>query len=117
MGEVAELADAAEEIPAHKLALNNGDLMFVKLMADYSSSGVWEKGGSMMELEDLPISKKLSDEIVRWTNWYENSQFYLGPEDRTRSFDLKGFNKQGANIAKKLAMELPGWQIVFRPER
>ncbi len=91
--------------------------MFVKLMADYSSSGVWSKDGSMMDLEELPISQRLFDDIYKWTLWYEQSEFYLDVEDRKRPFDLKGFNKQGANLHKRLQRELPGWTVEHRPER
>jgi hypothetical protein len=85
-------------------------------MADYSSSGVWNESGSNMDLDELPISSKLYDAIVRWTDWYEKSQFYLSPHERTRSFDLKAFNKCGANLAAKLKKELIGWKVVYRPE-
>lgn len=90
--------------------------MRIKLMADYCSSGIWGIRGGMIDLEELPISKKLATEIVKWTNWYEQSEFYLAPEDRKRDFDLKAFNHQGVLLAVRLGKELPGWTVLYRPE-
>jgi hypothetical protein len=85
-------------------------------MADYCSSGVWAKSGGMMDLEELPISEQLAREIQKWCSWYEESQFYYSPEDRTVDFDTKAFNRQGVLLAVKLGKELPGWRVIFRPE-
>jgi len=90
--------------------------MFVKLMADYCSTGVWHQSGTMMEMESLPISDKLKAEIKKWTDWYEGSEFYLDPSDRKGEFDIGAFNRQGALLAIKINNELPLWSVLYRPE-
>lgn len=90
--------------------------MFVKLMADYSSDGVWNAGGAMMDRESLPISQDLKDAIGRWCIDYESSQFYLGPEDRTVTFDTVAFNARGQELARQLVRELPDWTVGYSPQ-
>lgn len=90
--------------------------MFVKLMADYSSDGVWASSGAMMNRDSLPIGQDLKDAIERWCLDYESSQFYLPPEERTVDFDVASFNARGEELAKQLSRELPGWTVVHFPE-
>jgi len=89
---------------------------FVKLMADYSSDGVWNAGGAMMDRDALPVSQDLRDAIERWCIDYESSQFYRGRRDRTVDFDTASFNARGAELAGRLRSELPGWTVVHAPQ-
>ncbi len=89
---------------------------YVKLMADYSSDGVWASSGAMMDRDSLPIGQDLKDAIERWCLDYEKSQFYLSPDDRTVDFDVTSFNARGEELAKQLSRELPGWTVVHFPE-
>lgn len=90
--------------------------MFIRLMADYSSDGVWNERGSMMDRDDLPISDGLKADIGQWCLDYEKSQFYKAPEDRTVEFDTAAFNARGEDLARRLCVQLPGWTIGHRPQ-
>jgi hypothetical protein len=89
---------------------------FVRLMADYSSDGVWNAGGAMMDRDSLPVSQELRDAIERWCIDYEASQFYRGRGDRTVDFDTASFNARGEALAIRLRDELPGWTVVHAPQ-
>lgn len=90
--------------------------MFVRLMADYSSDGVWNESGAMMDRDDLPVSQSLKDDIAAWCRDYETSQFYLGADERTVVFDTASFNARGVELTNRLRSELPTWTVVHRPE-
>lgn len=91
-------------------------MKYVKLMADYASSGVWESDGLMMDSDDLPISNRIKEMIFRWMCWYEESQFFLPPEERTVDFDIQNFSKIGEQIAKEIKLELSDWTVVYMNE-
>jgi len=97
-------------------ATDRGRATFVRLMADYSSDGVWNAGGAMMDRDSLPVSQDLRDAIERWCIDYEGSQFYRGRSDRTVDFDTASFNARGAALAVRLRVELPGWTVVHAPQ-
>jgi len=89
---------------------------YVKLMADYSSSGLWDINGVMMDSTSLPISETLRSAIDAWCGDYEDSQFFLAPPDRDVVFDRITFNQAGAMLAERIQNELPLWTVVHRPE-
>jgi len=88
-------------------------MKYVKLMADYSSSGLWGHDGIMIHDSDLPVSDILKKKILQWVQWYEPSQYFLSPEERTVNFDLKSFSKIGEEIAKEIKLELPSWIVIY----
>jgi DNA phosphorothioation-dependent restriction protein DptG len=90
--------------------------MYVKLMADYSSDGVWNEQGSMMDRNSLPVSDGLKNLIASWCDWYEHSEFWKDPDERTGTFDTEAFNSRGVLLATLLKMELPDWTVEHRPE-
>lgn len=89
---------------------------YVKLMADYSSDGVWHRSGAMMDRTSLPISEGLHRLIFDWCVWYEDSEFWREPDERKFEFDTPAFNARGELIARLLKMELPDWTVEYRPE-
>jgi hypothetical protein len=118
MGEWRNWQTRRNETPGNQLALDTLEYqtLYVKLMADYCSDGIWSESGSMMTLEELPISEQLLTDIHQWTIDYEASQFYLSPHERTRDFDTQAFNARGAQLAQRLSVELKSWRVEFRPE-
>lgn len=88
--------------------------MHVTLMADYSSDGVWNARGSGLDRDALPIPAELKKDIARWCLDYEESEFFLDPEDRTRPFDVASFDARGEDLASRLRAALPGWTVVHR---
>jgi hypothetical protein len=90
--------------------------MYIKLMADYASDGVWDENGAMLDRDELPITGELLRDITDWCNRYESSQFYYSTEERTRDFDTRAHNAQGEILARRLQEELPDWTVKFQGE-
>lgn len=90
---------------------------YVKLMADYCSSGVWEIDGIMMDIDALPISERLRVAIRKWVDYYETNDDYLAEDDRTSDFDVDFFGEEGYKIAKLIKAELPDWTVMYYDER
>ena len=86
----------------------------ITLMADYSSSGVWDKDGFNLFLDILPISVALKAAINGWTDWYETNTDY----DRSlpSTFQTKAFSCVGYQLALDIKRELPLWNIVYFDE-
>jgi hypothetical protein len=89
---------------------------WVRVMADYSSDGLWERDGCMMGREDLPISPELAARHEAWCRWYEDSEFFMAESERTRPFDLAAFSAEGLSIAKAIKAELPDWTVIYFDE-
>ncbi|MBP2303439.1 hypothetical protein [Azospirillum picis] len=83
-------------------------------MADFSSEGLWDRDGIMMDREDLPISPELSARHLAWCDRYEFNDLYEGKA--TPSFDLPGFAAEGLAIAKAIKAELPDWTVIYFDE-
>lgn len=92
-------------------------LKYIKLMADYSSTGVWERGGANADLSEFPLSESLQKEITDWCDYYEINDDWQAPENRRQPlFDLKSFSIVGLAIAKKIKKELPDYQVMYFDE-
>jgi hypothetical protein len=90
---------------------------YLKVMADYSSTGLWDKDGFNVEVENYNLSQETLDALKAWTNLYEINDDYLCHEDRKLPlFDLEEFSKQGLIIAKAIKRELPDFEIVYFDE-
>jgi len=90
--------------------------MWVQLMADYSSTGIWDKDGCEMSEEDLPISPATLVRLRDWCRLYEQSEMYL-PEKQRAPFDIEGFAEAGLYLAQTIKEELPTWTVVYFDER
>ena len=92
-------------------------LKYIKLMADYSSSGVWERSGSNVSLSDFYLSENLQKEITDWSDYYEINDDWMPKKERRKPiFDLKSFSIVGLSIAKKIKEELPSYQVMYFDE-
>lgn len=89
---------------------------YVKLMADYCSSGIWNKLGQSLDLDSIPLSNRLKTEITVWVEYYDKfSPDHLPEEsvDLKNAFDYKSFSLVGLVLADKIKQELPGWTVVY----
>jgi hypothetical protein len=89
---------------------------WIRLMADHSSTGIGLSDGAMAEPDELPVSSHLHARIETWSGWYENSQSYMFPNERTIVFDYKSFSLEGLGIARAIKAELPDWTVVYFDE-
>jgi hypothetical protein len=86
---------------------------WVRIMADYSTEGVWDRAGRACSLSDLPISKILRKRLLRWQAHYEESDdngFF------STAFDLEGFSAEGLQIAICVKRQLPDWSVMYFDE-
>lgn len=90
------------------------DDKWVRIMADYGSSGIWERGGASVEDSELPISDALKGRLFAWCIWFESSEYYLPKTDRTAPFDAKAFATEGLAIAREIKAALPDWTVIYR---
>lgn len=92
---------------------------YVKLMADYCSSGLWNKAGANMDPSEVPLSEALKDRIELWCGWYEKNPGYLEPKEKAKGypeyfFDIAAFSREGRLIAKEIRKELPAsWTVEY----
>lgn len=91
---------------------------YLRLMADYSSSGMWDKEGVMVDINEIPISNELKHHIQAWVAWYDTySNTYDEDNDKTQHyFDAEIFAAHGLQLAKMLKQELPSWKIIYFDE-
>lgn len=86
---------------------------FVTIAGDYTASGVWNKQGQCMDVDDLPISTALKRRIDAWQDWY-NECDDLDQEDKPAPW--AAFSAQGLDIAKAVKAELPTWTVEYVDE-
>lgn len=87
---------------------------WVRIMADFSADGVWNKQGELCDLDGLPISGDLKNRIAIWMDWYDcdadSTDLNASP------FDVRLFTKQGLDIARDVKRELPDWTVIYFDE-
>jgi hypothetical protein len=89
---------------------------YIKLMADYTSTGLWDIRGRSVDPSYLPVSDELHERIARWTDAYELNDDYLPEEFRSGKFNTLQFSNEGANIARSIKIELPHWTVTYFDE-
>lgn len=95
---------------------------YIRVMADYSASGLWDHKGVMIELALDHSEVKLSTEILQrlyaWQRWHDrDNQDYLDESHRTKEFDTQIFSLEGLRIAQAIKTHLGNdWTIVYFDE-
>jgi len=85
-------------------------MSYVKLMADYCSSGVWGQDGVSVEIDSLPIPFWLKTMITEWVAVYDRTGM-------DSDFDDGTFTKLGRALAIKMKQNLPPyWMVVYYAE-
>jgi hypothetical protein len=90
---------------------------WVRVMADHSSDGLWDRDGVMFGAEDLPVSNGLSQRLAAWCLQYEDNTDYL-PDDHPdrKPFNYAPFATDGREIALAIKAELPDWTVIYFDE-
>lgn len=91
---------------------------WVRVMADYSASGVWNSLGESMDADKLPVSAAWLDRLQAWCDWYEDNDDYLPAVARKRPlFPIAEFCAEGRALAQALKAELGAdWTVVYFDE-
>ncbi|MGE7591027.1 hypothetical protein [Peribacillus sp. NPDC101480] len=90
----------------------------LKVEGDVGADRIWcNQCGCNLEIEDIPISNKLSRELIEWVNMY--GEWIDWDEDKLlhNGIELEEeHNKQGLNLTEKVKKELEGkYRIKFSP--
>jgi hypothetical protein len=88
---------------------------YLKIMADYSSSGLWDREGKMIDIEDVPeLPFWWVPRFKEWTEKYEDNDDWM--EDSDGDFPYEKFSADGRVLAQKLANVLKDWEIWYFDE-
>jgi len=86
-------------------------------MADYMSTGLWNKEGANVEVENYNLAADTLLALSLWCAWYEKNDDYKDPVDRkVPAFDIKAFSEQGLVVAKMVKRDLPDFLIYYFDE-
>lgn len=92
---------------------------YIKLMADYCSSGLWNKEGECIAIEQMPVSAELLVRVDAWVRKYDiGCTDYLSSTDEgyNHDFNMKAFSDEGWAIAHSIKEELPDWTVMYFDE-
>lgn len=93
------------------------DDKWVRVMADFSAAGLWNRNGAAVGAEELPVPDDITARLCAWQEWYERDcQDYLPIMERERHLDQPAFTEEGRQIAKAIKAALPGWTVVYFDE-
>lgn len=87
-------------------------LKWVRIMCDFSATGVWDKDGCSCALEELPVTPIVKIMIEGWQAWYECS---IGCAE-TKWFDPKAHAAFGLFVARLVKSDLPEWTVIYFDE-
>lgn len=85
--------------------------IYVKLMADYCSTGLWDIDGCNIDYQELPLTQALINDIKTWQSNYDlnNLDWMVKP---TGVFDIDEHEETGKKLAKRIRKELGNSGIV-----
>lgn len=84
--------------------------LVVRLMADYSSSGLWcQACGSMLDPDDLALPRELQEAIAQWVLDWDCATLASGEVPPTH-------NQRGLALAQQLVRYVP-CTLFIEPER
>ena len=90
------------------------DEKYANIGWDYCSSGVWNKEGTNVPAEWLPVNNETLDDISYWhsAKEYYSSYSYLS-DDETKQVDgmEEAFQQWKTNIVNDIKKQLPDWTI------
>jgi len=88
---------------------------YVRIMADYSSTGIWDRAGIMLNVEEVPeLPFWWIPRLKAWTEKYEDNDDYM--EDSQSDFPYEEFAAEGLELAQSLATILADWEIWYFDE-
>ena len=81
-------------------------------MADFSSSGIWDRNtGRMVDYDEISIDKELINEFEQWIDYYDEcfcEDFSTFKQNKSGKL-----NKWGKELAKKLKNKMINCEIVY----
>lgn len=90
---------------------------YVKVMADYCSTGLWNKDGINMDVAFYTLSPPTVNALRDWCLWYEKNDDYMPEGQRKRPpFDIEAFATEGLRVAKMIKADLPDYTVMYFDE-
>jgi hypothetical protein len=94
------------------------NLKYLRVMADYSSTGLWDDRGYNVDPEDYELSELTLLALQLWCRWYEYNDNCLDLNERqTPLFDLDEFVEAGKAVAQMVKRDLPDFKVVYYNEK
>ena len=90
-------------------------IAWIKVMADYSSSGLWN-GCGMIDEGSLDLPQWLEELLHIWTGWYEDGSMELALEKKPLPPHAEQFNEIGMFIARELKRCQPKLEVSYWDE-
>lgn len=87
------------------------DDCWVRIMCDCGAEGVWNRAGTCVDLEELPVDDALRRRIRDWQEVYDAHDDVDGPP-----LDVGPFAAEGLAIARAVKAQLPDWTVVYYDE-
>lgn len=96
---------------------------WVRVMGDYSSSGIWHWQGYEMDPDDLPVPAGVKARLADWASrylsgadsWSEgDADNFAALQDEDRQ--LRAYSDEGLSIARAIKVSLPDWTVVYFDE-
>lgn len=90
---------------------------YVRVMADYCSTGLWNENGENVDVDDYALSTSTIKALKEWCHLYEHNDDWKPFIDRKiPAFDIKSFSEKGLEIAKMVKLDLPQFKVVYFDE-
>lgn len=88
---------------------------YLKIMADYSSTGLWDRFGMEIMFEEVPeLPFWWVPKFKEWTEWYEENDDWM--EESEHDFPYQAFSDAGRELTQKLANVFSDWEIWYFDE-
>lgn len=88
---------------------------YLKIMADYSATGLWDRFGMEIRFEEVPeLPFWWVPKFKEWTEWYEENDDWM--EGSEHDFPYQEFSDAGRELTQKLANVFVDWEIWYFDE-
>jgi hypothetical protein len=120
MGFLCSVDNNEDKAKCYHAEIRGGRENKLKVMADFSSSGIWDgHTGVMIDYDYIFDGKELADEFQKWIKYYDES--FEEDFSTLKKGTAEKYNKWGRELAKKLKDKMVDlgtgeWEITYQGE-
>ena len=85
---------------------------WVRIMCDFSADPLWGADGTMIDLDDLPVTQELRQRLRDWEEVYDRQDLFAS----SPSYDVAAFSRTGRELAREVKRQLPDWTVIYYDE-